>query len=253
MVSKSRRGPGYPALGLDAAISRARAVYDRYGKRAASADEIVNVWGYKGLSGPSSRVLAALRQYGILEGGNDSTRLTADALSVVLESEDSVERLASLRRMASRPAVFQKLSEAFKGEELPSDGAMKNYLIKNTAFSGEAADVVVEAFRRTFDLAKLGSKEVDLTKGQGDSLTDSIQQEDDERGIGRKPSGDPRMDTGRWQMQFRWTLPGATTATFVISGTRPDQETVDLLNDYLELAKRSIRREVNMGVTNAEN
>src|SRR5262245_50270416 len=116
MAEQSKRGPSYPIFGLEQAVSKAQQLFQRYGKRSATAEEAVQVWSYGGLNGTSRRALAAVRHYGLIDGSNDSIRLTQDAITI-LASEDENERLAALARSAAKPKVFEMLLAAFPPSE----------------------------------------------------------------------------------------------------------------------------------------
>jgi len=156
MPSEAKRGPSYPAFGLSEAVVKARLVFDVHGKRQVHADEAVQTWGYKGLSGPSARALAGLRHYGLLDGTNSALRLSSVALAILVEDEDSDDRAEALATAARQPKVFQELLAQFPvAGGLPSDGSLRAYLLKSTNFSHTAATEIVESFRDSVSLAKL--------------------------------------------------------------------------------------------------
>src|SRR5437867_12855179 len=106
------RSPNYPALSLETAVQRAKALYEREGRSAVAPEVAVKAWGYRSLSGPSRSQIAALRHYGLIEQpSNGNLRLSNRALALVLRSPDSPEYQAALRDAALTPALFRELYE----------------------------------------------------------------------------------------------------------------------------------------------
>jgi hypothetical protein len=131
------------------AVERAAALYKQDGKAAVSPASAVRAWGYNTLNGRSLRVLGALRQFGLIEdAGPRSIRLTPLALSILLTSPNSGERLSALETAATLPTIFVKLAATYD-DEFPSDESMIHNLVVHDKFSEEAARGVVAALRET--------------------------------------------------------------------------------------------------------
>ncbi len=250
-MAETKRGPGYPAYGLGGALARAKQLFDAHSKRQITADEAVRTWGYKGLSGPSARALAGLRHYGLIEGGNNALRLSRDAITILVSEESSPDRLGALQNVARQPKIFQKIMEEFhSSENLPSDGAIRSYLLRSTDLGQSAASEVVEAFIETVNLAKLYYS---LDNG-------------DEGGRGKSPLGVSDLapttapsirneasvatrehvapEASAWPgMNFSFSAPGLTHATLTIRGNPPDAEAAKQIGSYLDLVKSAILSE----------
>jgi hypothetical protein len=107
--------------------------------------------GYKGLSGASLPILAALNQYGLLEGRSDETRVSQRALNIIVhEPGSSSDRLTAMREAAFLPEVFSELVDRFRGGN-PSDAAIRAHLLA-ARFIPAAADTVVRSYRETIGL-----------------------------------------------------------------------------------------------------
>jgi hypothetical protein len=149
----AKRGPGYPMFGLATAIERARQLYDQDGSAQTSPEVAVKAWGYGGLNGASLRVLAALRQYGLLEGAGDAVKLTHRALTILLEPPESRERAIAINEAVLSPDVFAAILAEYK-DDLPSDAALVSFLVRKQSFQERPAQTLVEAFRESVALAK---------------------------------------------------------------------------------------------------
>lgn len=160
-----QRSPNYPTFGLGTAIQRADDLYKREGKAAITPLSAVKAWGYNSLNGRSLRVLAALRQYGLLEDvGNKTVKLSQDALIILRAPADSPQHRAAIVEAAKRPAIFAQLFEQY-GEDIPSDDAMVSHLEIHSLYSEEAARKLIASFRDTLGLVEQ-AKGPDTSRGE---------------------------------------------------------------------------------------
>jgi hypothetical protein len=233
-VTGKNRSRNYPAFGLGEAIQRARELYERDGKAAVSTEVAVQAWNYRGLNGASLRTLAAVRQYGLLDDAAPKTvRLSARALTILLEPEDSPARAQAMREAATAPAVFKELREQY-GNDLPSDAALISHLVRNENFSEGAAKNLIAAFRDTLALVSQAPKP-DITPSR-----------DQQGGGGQGHSGKDRQPPPRHKgegvhMEFNWPLSGDAVATLTVSRElEPDD--VETLAAYLEIAKKTLAK-----------
>jgi hypothetical protein len=150
-VAKTR-SPGYPAIGLGEAIAKAKLIYDKDYQNRLSKSVIAAHMGYKSLSGTSLPILAALNQYGLLEGRGDETRLSDMSVRIIAFELGSGERLQDLRNAANAPELFAELNKKFSGGKA-SDAAIRGYLLTQK-FIPTAADTVIRSYRETLALLK---------------------------------------------------------------------------------------------------
>lgn len=175
------RSPSYPAIALPEAVQRSETIYAHEGKYLAPVDSIVGHWGYKPGGGSAMRQLAALKKFGLVEDeGSGSTRqikLSELALDIVMP--DSPRRSASLKRAALLPDIHKELQGRWP-DGLPSDQTVRFYLVRERAFSEQAATELLAEYRATLEFAGLD----DGSNGSGDRDTlgdsDGIETLDDE-------------------------------------------------------------------------
>lgn len=148
------RGRSYPAIGLPEAIERARELYKQDDRALTTPEAAVGAWGYGSLNGASLRVLSALRQYGLVADVGDKIKLSDRALAIIMEPEDSPERVEAIGKAAKEPAVFQEILEA-NPDGLPSDAALKSILVRDDSFGFKSgpADKLISALRESLELA----------------------------------------------------------------------------------------------------
>lgn len=144
------RSPGYPAIGLKEAAGRARMVYDADYQNRVPKEVIAAHMGYKGLSGASLPVIAALSQYGLIEGRGDETRVSDLALQIFFSESGSGERLEAMREAALAPELFAELHSRFPDGKA-SDAAIRSYLLMKK-FIPSAADTAIRSYRETIGL-----------------------------------------------------------------------------------------------------
>ena len=227
MAGKSR-SRNYPAFGLADAIQKARQLYDRDGRAAVGADVAVQAWGYSGLNGASLRTLGAMRQYGLLDAPAPKTvKLSHDALTILLEPDDSPERAEAIRSAATAPAMFQEIREQYP-DNLPSDTAVISWLVRTHQFNGDAAKGLIASYRDTMGLVdQAGKRDIPPRRDRHEQDQGGDQPPTD-RGNRMRPA------------VFSYVLPGNTTATLTLDGEAPGEAAVGILGVFLDLVKQSL-------------
>lgn len=147
------RSPAYPSIGLSEAVERAAALYEREKRHAVSVDTVLEHWGYEPSSGIGMRVVAALKQYGLLEDEKTTVgrmvRLTRLAMDILKPAEfGSAEYFEALRTAASTPKLYDELIRKF-GCDLPSDRALERFLELERNFNPNAVGKFIANFRDT--------------------------------------------------------------------------------------------------------
>jgi hypothetical protein len=144
------RGPRYPTVALSEAISRAKSIYDREHMNPLTPAIAAEGMGYKGISGASLGAIAALRQYGLLEGRGNDVRLSKDAQTLILDDVNSPDYQGALQRIALKPPLFSELSKQFS--QAASERNISVYLQKQ-GFKPSAASLAAKNFKEAFALA----------------------------------------------------------------------------------------------------
>lgn len=236
------RSRNYPSLSLGEALQRARELYKKEGRARVPAPVLVGAWGYNSLNGASLRVLSALRQYGLLEGSNEETRLSPRALTLILEPEDSPDYDEALHGALAEPALFQDIIQEY-GDDVPSDGALMSYLVRKQDFSEGGARTLIGSFRESVELVRSRSASYTPAKTETNAIehrpaTPPVAQHNALQDIVLQ------KDMGAVVREFVWPLSGNTAVTVRIALGDPAAEDVDEISQVLDLAKIRIRREI---------
>jgi len=149
------RSPNYPSISLPDAIERVRKIYKSEHMHKAPPEVVAKILGYNGLNGASLMVLSTLKKYGLLEEVGRDLKVSQDALVILVDPENSQERVAAIRKAARAPALFEKFFDEY-GDKAPSDENIRAYLLKN-GFAQTAVDTPIRCYRETLDfVSRLG-------------------------------------------------------------------------------------------------
>ena len=146
----TKRSPNYPAIGLEEAIKKTKAIYEQEHKNATDKAVIAKHLGYNGLNGASLTTISALTKYGLLEAiGAKQLKVSAAAESIIWLEKGNPERVKLLKEAAFAPSLFSDLRDAFP-EKLPSDQSLRYHLIKKE-FNPNTVDSAIRAYRDTLE------------------------------------------------------------------------------------------------------
>lgn len=145
------RSPRFPSYPLEEALSFAAKIYDGAHRAPIDPETAYQLMGFKGRSGASATALGAIRQFGLIEGLSDRTRISDLALRI-FEPESPSEKSAALNEAAGRPEVFQALLGRYAGSPPTADEPIRAYLIRELGFSKSGADQCLDSFRATMSL-----------------------------------------------------------------------------------------------------
>ncbi len=146
----AHRSPNCPQITFQEAAEKGRKVYAKERQHSAARKVIAADLGYSGLNGRSLSLIGAMRQYGILEGSGDATRVSDDAVSYFIR-DDGTEKTEAMKRMIYNPSLFEELRGQF-GDALPSEGNLKHILVTK-GFSEDSAADVIRVYKANSELA----------------------------------------------------------------------------------------------------
>lgn len=154
--SGQMRSPNFPAITLPEALKKVKVLYDADSRTPVSTKVLLGHLGYgEKMSGAAGRMMAALRQYGLIqEVVGDKYRVSDDAFHILTLSEDSLVRKKAVHDTSMRPAMFRAVTAEFK-QRLPSDSALRDYLITEKKFNPASVETFIRALKGTIDFAKL--------------------------------------------------------------------------------------------------
>lgn len=202
------RSPSYPGIDLQAAIDRARTLYDKAGRHRAPVDVIIGVWGYTTFSGSANVNLAALKKFGLIDDeGSGSAReawLTDLALDILLDTEPR----SHIQRAALTPPIHREMWDQY-GVDLPHDNVLRSELIRRRGFTEKGADDFISEWRATLKFSGLASSPITGDDGEDEESEDrdDHQERSNEDQRNRKDGRNDRQDDRSPRMQGVLTIP----------------------------------------------
>lgn len=179
---KRFRSPSYPAVDLATAIDKARVIYEHERKSAAPVAVVARHWGTDIKSSTGLRLVAALKQFGLLleegRGEDRHVRLSDLALDILLpNAENPSERRRAIKAAALAPKIHRTLWDQYAGK-LPSDETLKTFLVRKMEFHDTHVQGFIKQFRATIEFAELeGAEHVhdqEESEANGSAASDPI-------------------------------------------------------------------------------
>jgi hypothetical protein len=147
----SWRSAAYPAIALGDALKRLEGLKSRLGINGTfNRETAANGIGYTSVSGASTRAVAALVHYGLLNRQRDNYSISDAGKSWLLPSHDST-RVTIERELAVKPKLFSQLYSEYGGQVIPK--LLANRLVTQYSIQPNAAADVVRLFRESLRYA----------------------------------------------------------------------------------------------------
>jgi hypothetical protein len=239
------RSPAYPAFDLKAAIDKANTIYAHEKRAAAPVGVVTKHCGLDIKSSGALRLIAALKQFGLAveqgSGEDREVKLSDTALDIVLApSPDDAKRIGAIKRAALSPKIHKHLWDYYNGE-LPSDGNIRAYLLREMEFNDAKVDRFIKEFRSTIAFAKLtGTDIIPTADGFGDD-------DDAENGIDEQYTEDKNRQHRRRPMQSGMKEDVFTLDEGQVVLQWPEnlsQASFEDFESWLELVIRKVKRSV---------
>ncbi len=147
----TNRSPNYPRVNLRAAIGLVRKIYTQHEKSEFTLQEAATAVGNKYGSGGFQKNIAALRQFGLVQGRGNSVHVTLRGIKLARGDQEGTDYSAVLQQAALAPSLFREL----RALGPKSVGALTAKLVTEMNFSEAGAKAVVACFQQTMDFAKV--------------------------------------------------------------------------------------------------
>lgn len=188
MPSIRKRSPRFPSHSLSDAMNYAEKLYKGVHRSSVDSDTAVRVMGFSGKSGASASALGSVRQFGLIEGFSENTRISDLALTI-FEPASNEEYSRALRQAAFEPKVFSDISERFGGKIPIVDEPIRAYLVRDLNFSSKGAKSCIDSLRLTLQF---------ISEFENDSENDSVESDQEEieasEGINGAPPTSPTLE-----------------------------------------------------------
>jgi len=227
------RSPNYPQHSLTDCIGQILKVYNAEKKTVVDQVSVARALGYGSLSGASRSVIAALRQFGLLENVGDGLRVSELAMGILHNPPGSIERAAALMKAALSPPLIAEL-RATHAEA--SGESLRAYLITKRKFAPEGAGRFVETFGDALKYIE-GAPLGDESDGNGERRDDTSSPPNSSRS-GKAP---PRPAGGKEKpvMQFGGNLSAEAAVSITVTGEF-DEDDVETFDTYVKAARKSM-------------
>lgn len=185
-----KRSPMYPYITYSDAVSKARLINKHERKNSTTANVIYNHLGYQKKTGSSGRVLAALKQYGLLEEKSGQYKISDKAWRLFNLPDESEEKTIIEKDFAMRPRIFREIIAKYP-DGLPSDATLKSYLVLEKEFNENSVEHFIRVLKSAIEVAKPfdnGYNQTDESFNSGD--------EEDRSGGEEAMNGIPNVDKG---------------------------------------------------------
>jgi hypothetical protein len=114
--------------------------------------------GFAGKSGSSAKALGSLRQFGLIDGLGENTRVS-DLAFAILEPVSENEKGEALIEAATKPDVFRDVLNRFDNRIPQANEPIRAFLIRELGFQNKAAESCIGALRDSFAFASVESSE----------------------------------------------------------------------------------------------
>ena len=150
-LSAGSRSPRFPSHSIREAIVYVEKIYAGVHRSPIDALTAFRLMGFAGKSGASSTALGSVRQFGLIEGTGDKTRISELSLRI-LEPASPEERNQAVLEAARKPEVFKSIFERFDGRIPAADEPLRAFLIRELGFSKRGVDECLVSLRATLDV-----------------------------------------------------------------------------------------------------
>lgn len=146
------RSPRFPSQVLEDSLRHVRLIYEGVHRSTIDSETAFRLMGFSGKTGTSAKALGSLRQYGLIEGTGEKTRVSDLALAI-LEPESDVEKSIALKEAARSPDVFEAVLARFSDRVPQADEPIRAFLIRELGFQRGSADECIKSLRQSLAFA----------------------------------------------------------------------------------------------------
>jgi hypothetical protein len=237
------RSPSFPYIPLQEAIERSQQIYDAVRAHPARSEAVASHWGYSAKSSGARQTVAALRQFGFVEG-EGAVKLTQRALKILFSEEP--ERSALVKEAALAPQSHVLLWRRY-GPNLPNEKNLRMYLVLEEGFNENSVADFLKEYRATISYAKLGESDILPPTDEGDEEASPGGTMQHDRGSIERMSPPPPLGspTGLPASGFKQDVFTLSEGDVVLRWPEGlSKESFPDLQDWLEVIQRKIARAV---------
>ena len=194
------RSPRCPRISLEEALKLTKVLHGKIGKNSVTVESARGALGFGGDNGAAGKILASLKQYGLIERSKGQISLAPSAIHILHPVSDK-QRALSLQKTALNSSIFVRIRKEFDDCE---QDVLANQLVQ-LGFTPDGA-------ARTAQIYKANAKYARLDLIDPNSLEIIA---DDEEDSNLTPEEKPKKSTGPRKKDVRETpQPAVASDTF---------------------------------------
>lgn len=151
-LSKKNRSAAYPAVDLPTAIELTTKLRERLGLGPYNRLTAVQALGYKGISGASAPVIAALAHFGLLTKQGNTYR-QSDLANRIIKPLSNVDKTRAVVEAVQTPKLHLAIIQKYMNSSLPT--MLENILFHEYRINENVAKNVADNIRKSLEFAGL--------------------------------------------------------------------------------------------------
>jgi hypothetical protein len=233
---KKGRSPNFPQLTFTEALELARTIWNADKTHTVTVKIAAQHLGYKGVTGASLGVIAAMKRYGLLESIGDDVRVSDNAKMIFVHPEGDPDVDLVVRRLAMLPALFGKVLAEYK--DLPSDATLRAKLETQWGFASEkAADTFIRALHEAIRIRDHGlAKSVGTGENAPKFIPERTMQGADSSQLVKQP---PTPLPPHGYMSRQWEIGDGRVVSITLPAD-PTVNDVENLEEFLVILKQEL-------------
>lgn len=201
------RSPNYPTKSLETSFEQALNAYNSIGTTSVSSDTFCEALGYSGKNGASLSAIAAVRQYGLIEGRGEDIQIST-LFQKIFRPLNEVERYQGLREASLKPKVFAEIFSEY--ENLPPENLLASIAIRKFGFSEAGAKKFSRSITETYKYVEAAKPKEFIE--EADSSTSNTDDATEESAASNVPDQQikkpidieqPLLETGNNSLKFK--------------------------------------------------
>lgn len=232
MAISRKRGPSYPVISFPEAVGFIDKIYHQAGIHPADNEVFAQILGYKGLSGRSRRVIAALSAFALLEGRGDSLRVSEIGQTLCIEPHDSATYQEALADAVRSPPIYGEVLSRYP-DKLPGEPVL-NAFLQRRGFSPEVAKQLCADIEESFEFAGLYADGAEsIKKPQSEEVADSSHVP--EQQVPPADMSDSRSGARRTLFSYNFEPSGSVEV--ILTGDIEPKKAISMLEKLIDIKK----------------